>query len=104
MFRDKLRTSLYETRAREVCGRLLAGCGVEVDLVVVHYDDLSDDWRITRLDVVYGGDMTFEVLARVAAAFGTRKIDLGCDCGTGSDPCHQRELYVRDPVLSIAHC
>lgn len=98
------RTVLYEDRVREVCKRLLAGCGVEVDYLLVDYGYPTDEWRVTRVTAAYDGDMSFDVLGRVAAALGTRKIDLGCDCGTGSDRCHQRELYVRDPVLSVARC
>jgi hypothetical protein len=88
--RDRQREA-RRSRYREV----LRGCGLEdVDLIMfTSHDDLSS------VSVLYGGDLTFEILQKISAALGTTKIDLSCDSGTGSDPCHYRELAICGIVL-----
>jgi hypothetical protein len=39
-----------------------------------------------------GDDLTFEALAEASRFLGTRRIDIGCDHGCSSDPCHERVL------------
>jgi hypothetical protein len=41
-----------------------------------------------------GDDLTFEVLAEVSRLLGTRKINLSCDSGCSSDPCHERMIHI----------
>ena len=39
-----------------------------------------------------GKTLTFEMLEKASELFGTRKIDLGCDHGCASDPCHETNI------------
>lgn len=41
-----------------------------------------------------GDDLTFESLVDVSRFFGTRQIDISCDNGCSSDPCHERVITV----------
>lgn len=41
------------------------------------------------------GAVTFEVMAALSEEFGTKLIDVSCETGTGSDPCHERALVIR---------
>lgn len=41
------------------------------------------------------GDISFSMLEALSEEFGTKLIDVDCDNGTGSDPCHEREIYIR---------
>jgi hypothetical protein len=43
----------------------------------------------------FGGEtLTFEMLEQVSHLFGTRCIDVGCEHGTGSDPCHESVITI----------
>lgn len=44
-----------------------------------------------------GDDISLDLLSRVAAAFGTRLVDVGDDEERGSDPCRRRCLSIRNP-------
>jgi hypothetical protein len=47
------------------------------------------------LTVQFTGDtLSFETLAEISRFLGTRKIDLDCDTGCGSDPCHDRTITI----------
>jgi hypothetical protein len=37
-----------------------------------------------------GDNLTFDVLEKASQLLGTRKIDISCDHGSSSDPCHER--------------
>lgn len=39
-----------------------------------------------------GETLTFEMLEKASVLFGTRKIDVGCDHGCASDPCHETNI------------
>jgi hypothetical protein len=39
-------------------------------------------------------DLTFEILEQISKRLATRKINIGCDQGTSSDPCHERCLCI----------
>jgi hypothetical protein len=43
-----------------------------------------DDGSRVRID--YGNALTYEMLRALSEAFGTTRIDVGADHGTGSDP------------------
>lgn len=40
----------------------------------------------------HGKTLTFEMLEKASALFGTHKIDVGCDHGCASDPCHETNI------------
>jgi hypothetical protein len=82
-------------RLRQRCQDLCTKCGVEVD----YLSFIMNGDRVARIDVSYKNDINFELLEKLVNAFGTRKIDLGCDTGCSSDPCHERLLHIKDPVL-----
>lgn len=88
------RSASDEARTCREVRDLLKRCGADVDCVCVTYGRDADE-RPESLTCSYYGDMTFDVLKKVSRAFGTRLVDLGCETGTGSDPCHCRELRVR---------
>lgn len=52
---------------------LFERCGLGSDC----YMDPADDRTIIR----YHGDLTFEMLEKISAVFGTKRIDLGIDTG-----------------------
>jgi len=39
-----------------------------------------------------GKTLTFEMLERASRLFGSRTIDVGCDHGCASDPCHETNI------------
>lgn len=42
-----------------------------------------------------GDSLTFDVLAKISELMGTRKIDIDCEHGCSSDPCHERVITIR---------
>ena len=77
---------------QEKCRRRAVDCGFGFDVVILL--KLKD----TSIDVTieYSGNLTFEMLSLLSVRFGTRKIDVGCDNGTGSDRCHDKYVVVRE--------
>lgn len=63
--------------------------GIDFDFVVV--SEKGDRFTVEGV-----GDLTFDKLAELSRIFGTTDINIGCDTGTGSDPCHSRQLHVND--------
>lgn len=90
------RCSEREDLRRRIQDVLRDICGLDVDLASLRW---AGD-AVVSFVVSYDDDLNFEKLSRISTAFRTRKIDLSCDSGTGSDPCHQKEIYVREPVLT----
>ncbi len=88
-----------EELRRCVQATLRDGCGLDVDVALLWFGEGD---RVVRITVTYGGELDFEVLSRISVVFGTRKINLSCDGGTGSDPCHQRDLSILDPDVELA--
>lgn len=82
-------------KLRRRCQDLCTECGIVVSCLsfVVNGD------QIMRIDVSYNNDINFDLLEKLVKTFGTRKIDLGCNTDCSSDPCHDRLLYINNPVL-----
>lgn len=89
------RASSSENRVGTEIIRRLKEAGLQVDLVVVSYDSSQGEIP-AGFTASYSGDVSFDVLVKISLLFGTRNINLSCDTGTGSDRCHEREIYVRD--------
>lgn len=89
------RTVDRENLVWEAVRSRLAECGLAVGNLVVRYVDLEQEdptgFRCTCCD-----DLTFDVLVKISAAFGTRNINLSDDRGTDSDPRRYREIVVGD--------
>jgi hypothetical protein len=73
----------------EVC---LEKIGIPFDFVMLR----ADGFEVLRV----GNDLTFDQLSELSRAFGTRNINLTCDTGTGSDPCHDALILVKDAMWS----
>lgn len=69
---------------------LLRACGVDYDLASVSGGDVSVHLASTF-------DLTFGVLSRLSAAFGTRVIDVCCDSGATCSS-HYRTIKIRLPA------
>jgi hypothetical protein len=88
-----MRTVEQEERGRVEISRRLAEAGFKPSLIIVSYDDRAQP---TGFVCTYDDDLTFDSLEKISKVFGTRNINLGCDCGANSDRCHYRELTVKD--------
>lgn len=55
-----------------------------------------DDVGLTVLAIYGVNGITFKILAALSEEFGTKRIDVNCDTGTGSDPCHDRTIVIRE--------
>lgn len=81
-----------ERRRAEFC-RLLRQSGLEFDgyiLNLVWAGELAPTHKGYIQVQFTGDDLTFDVLDKASQLLGTRQIDISCDHGTGSDPCHER--------------
>lgn len=50
---------------------------------------------LTTLVLYDVDEITYKILAALSEEFGTKLIDVDCDTGTGSDPCHDRTIIIR---------
>jgi hypothetical protein len=72
----------------ELLSKEMRALGISFDYLMI-YDD--------RLVFNHVSDITFELLEMLVTRFATRKIDIDCDTGTGSDPGHDRGIIVWNP-------
>jgi hypothetical protein len=79
---------------RQDCQSRVAACGFDVSLVWF----AVCQGTVESLTIEYQNDLTFEMLERLSVEFGTRKIEVGCDQGTGSDRSHDPYVLVREPT------
>lgn len=82
-------------RLRQRCQDLCTECGIVVFLLSL----ITDGDRVARIEVEYENNINFELLEKLVKTFNTRKINLTCNTGYDSDPCHNRIIYINDPVI-----
>ena len=64
-------------------------------MMIVWADPMRKEFPDGYLSVNFEGDkLTFADLEQISQLFGTRHIDVGCEHGTGSDPCHERVITI----------
>ena len=85
-----------EEKRREVIKGRLQSTGIEFDEVVIIWaDPTRENHPEGWVELNFTGDqLTFESLEQISHQFGTRSIDVGCEHGTGSDPCHERVITI----------
>lgn len=60
------------------------------------HQEAGERSRPATLVLVDVADISLAILEALSEEFGTKLIDVECDRGTGSDPCHEREIYIRE--------
>lgn len=86
-----------EEARREVYKSLFRKAKISIDeySLRVVWAGKSDKYPQGYITVTFtGDDLTFDSLVDASRFFGTRQIDISCDHGSGSDPCHKRVLTV----------
>ena len=81
-----------EKRRAELC-ELLRQSGLEFNgyiLNLVWAGELAPTHKGYIQVQFTGDDLTFDVLEKASKLLSTRQIDISCEHGTGSDPCHER--------------
>ena len=69
----------------------------DVSSMLVRWADPSDEhYPEGYVEANFSGDtLTFASLEKASVLFGTRQIDIGCEHGCASDPCHERVITFR---------
>ena len=86
----------YREKVRQTTKRLAHECGFDVSCVLLDY---MGDELVKTVTIEYVGDITFEMLEKLSASFVTRKINIGCDHGTGSDHYHDRYVTILEAPI-----
>jgi hypothetical protein len=86
-----------EEAKRDFFKGLLRATDIEFDeysLLIIWADSTRKNHPEGRIEFNFHGALTFEALEQISHQFGTRRIDVGCDHGTSSDPSHERVITI----------
>lgn len=84
--------------ARSYAG-ILREAGLEVGYATWHTVSRAGKVIVERVSFRIEGELTFEKLARASELMGTRRIDITCNLGCGSDRSHDTDLVFWNPDL-----
>ena len=94
----KPKTYAEEGERIDTFKELLRQAGIAFDdwSLLVHWaDPTSKDHPEGYLSVHFEGEtLSFEDLEKASKLLGTRKIDIGCEHGCSSDPCHESLITI----------
>jgi len=84
-------------QVRKIAEQKCSNSGIDVDYIILN----KTDNNVFKLEISYYGLLTFDILERLAVVFQTKLINLDCNCGTGSDHCHDKMIYVDGALIDL---